>query len=196
MNAFQKRKCQKSVTCDSFFFSFHFSWDGQETNAKDWNATNNYRAIKWTPLRAANLANFYQQAPTQMQCQSGSGSQLPGKWKEMSRPQVELKGYDGMTKPRRCHEGKIKRAGRPFNEMKRKRTPILSKKRDFEESGSDVDFDDYDEDEDLSKYWSDYEPWGYDKRSSYGSLTKRNEKKSLGSMKKKRTRSFENERFY
>ena len=33
----------------------------------------NYRSINWTPLRATALADFYDEAPLEMQCQSGGG---------------------------------------------------------------------------------------------------------------------------
>ena len=44
------------------------------TNSKDLNVTANYHAINWTPLRAIGLKNFYDNAPLEMQCQSGSGT--------------------------------------------------------------------------------------------------------------------------
>ena len=85
-----------------------------------------------------------------------------------------------------------KRAGTPFNEMKRgllekarllnpvKRF-VLRKKKDKEEVESNyqntIEYED--EDEDFSKYWSDYETWGYDKRG-LGSIGQTKKKKRLG----------------
>ena len=50
-----------------------FRYDGQKTDSTNLNTTANYRAINWTPLRAAALADFYDEAPLEMQCQSGGG---------------------------------------------------------------------------------------------------------------------------
>ena len=50
-----------------------FRYDGQKTDSANLNTTANYRAINWTPLRAAALADFYDEAPLEMQCQSGGG---------------------------------------------------------------------------------------------------------------------------
>ena len=83
---------------------------------------------------------------------------------------------------------KMKKAGRPFNAMKRKRRPfkkgptkrkpmIRSKKDDeiYEYDGmienNEEDIED-NEDEDFSKYWTDYDTFGYDKRG-LGSMKRR-----------------------
>ena len=85
-----------------------------------------------------------------------------------------------------------KRAGTPFNEMKRglmekakllnpEKRFIFRKKKDKEEVESNyqntIEYED--EDEDFSKYWSDYETWGYDKRG-LGSIGQTKKKKRLG----------------
>ena len=57
----------------AFFPIFFYRWDGQSTNAQELNTTANYHAIDWTPLRAMGLTEFYNYAPLEMQCQSGSG---------------------------------------------------------------------------------------------------------------------------
>ena len=61
----------------SIFPPFFYRWDGQLTNAQELNTTANYHAIDWTPLRAMGLTEFYNYAPLEMQCQSGSGKLLP-----------------------------------------------------------------------------------------------------------------------
>merc|ERR1712062_81513 len=66
------------------------------------------------------------------------------------------------------------------NQMKMKRPE--RRKKDKEQ----VEFNyqntlDYEEDEDdFSKYWTDYETWGYDKRGGLGSIGQSKRKKRLG----------------
>ena len=45
--------------------------------------TQNYHSIDWTPRRASDLHVFYQTSNLSMQCQSGQGGPLPGKWTGM-----------------------------------------------------------------------------------------------------------------
>ena len=51
-----------------------FSFDGQNTNSKTKNVTENYNAINWTPMKSEELLDFYDEAPLEMQCQSGGGN--------------------------------------------------------------------------------------------------------------------------
>ena len=51
-----------------------FSFDGQTTNSKTKNVTENYNAINWTPMKSEELLDFYDEAPLEMQCQSGAGN--------------------------------------------------------------------------------------------------------------------------
>ena len=83
---------------------------------------------------------------------------------------------------------KMKKAGRPFNAMKRKRRPFKkgpTKRKPMIRSKKDDEFYEYDgmiendeediednEDEDFSKYWTDYDTFGYDKRG-LGSMKRR-----------------------
>ena len=50
-----------------------FSFDGQNTNSKTKNVTENYNSINWTPMKSEELLDFYDEAPLEMQCQSGGG---------------------------------------------------------------------------------------------------------------------------
>ena len=50
-----------------------------------------------------------------------------------------------------------KRVGRPMNEMKKRQDEV-----------PEFNYQNDDDDEDLSQYWSDYDTWGYDKRSAAG----------------------------
>ena len=113
---------------------------------------------------------------------------------EMKRKGAE-EGDDSKRKRKRGlkknEAQKRKRVGQSFNEMKkrvegsklaaRKRAgqlvkraeddPAQETRRKKEEiadevtDATDEDSDDYDDDIDYSKYWSDYDTWGYDKRS-------------------------------
>ena len=86
-----------------------------------------------------------------------------------------------------------KKIGNPFNEMRKRQGQNHSiRKKDQEEfvsneshydnedhysneeSNDEYDSEMYDEDEDLSKYWSEYDTWGYDKRA-LGSMKKRSD---------------------
>ena len=51
-------------------------------------ATKNYHDIEWTPKRAAELLKLYSDSTLAMQCQSGSGNQLPGDWEDLRRPVI------------------------------------------------------------------------------------------------------------
>ena len=51
-------------------------------------ATKNYHDIAWTPKRAAELFKLYSDSTLAMQCQSGSGNQLPGDWEDLRRPVI------------------------------------------------------------------------------------------------------------
>ena len=51
-------------------------------------ATKNYHDIEWTPKRAAELFKLYSDSTLAMQCQSGSGNQLPGDWEDLRRPVI------------------------------------------------------------------------------------------------------------
>ena len=51
-------------------------------------ATKNYHDIEWTPKRAAELFKLYSDSTLAMQCQSGSGNQLPGNWEDLRRPVI------------------------------------------------------------------------------------------------------------
>ena len=51
-------------------------------------ATTNYHDIEWTPKRAAELFKLYSDSTLAMQCQSGSGNQLPGNWEDLRRPVI------------------------------------------------------------------------------------------------------------
>ena len=100
-----------------------------------------------------------------------------------------------------------KRSGTPMNEMRKrsllKRAKLLkSDKRRLRRRKKDkeqVEFNyqntlDYEEeDEDFSKYWSDYETWGYDKRG-LGSIGQSRRKKRLGkAMNEMRRSTFNND---
>ena len=52
-------------------------------------ATKNYHDIAWTPKRAAELFKLYSDSTLAMQCQSGSGNQLPGDWEDLRRPVIK-----------------------------------------------------------------------------------------------------------
>ena len=52
-------------------------------------ATKNYHDIEWTPKRAAELFKLYSDSTLAMQCQSGSGNQLPGDWEDLRRPVIK-----------------------------------------------------------------------------------------------------------
>ena len=80
----------------------------------------------------------------------------------------------------------VKKAGNPFNEMKKKSSSSAKlqhnhdmMKRDKEEVlEDDNDLEDDDDDgEDFRKYWVDYDAFGYDKRA-LGSMRKRQQKSS------------------
>ena len=74
----------------------------------------------------------------------------------------------------------VKKAGNPFNEMKKKSSSSAKlqhnhdmMKRDKEEVlEDDNDLEDDDDGEDFRKYWVDYDAFGYDKRA-LGSMRKR-----------------------
>ena len=51
-------------------------------------ATKNYHDIEWTPKRASELFKLYSDSTLAMQCQSGSGNQLPGDWEDLRRPVI------------------------------------------------------------------------------------------------------------
>ena len=83
----------------------------------------------------------------------------------------------------------MKRAGMPMNEMRRslmKKAKLLKYDKRRKKDKEQVEFNyqntlDYEEDEDFSKYWTDYETWGYDKRGGLGSIGQsRKRKKKLG----------------
>ena len=83
----------------------------------------------------------------------------------------------------------MKRAGIPMNEMRRslmKKAKLLKYDKRRKKDKEQVEFNyqntlDYEEDEDFSKYWTDYETWGYDKRGGLGSIGQsRKRKKRLG----------------
>ena len=46
------------------------------------NVTENYHAIHWTQMRSESLLDFYNEAPLEMQCQSGSGIYRPNNFNE------------------------------------------------------------------------------------------------------------------
>ena len=66
----------------------HSRWDGQNTDPDELSVRENYLAIEWTKLRAEKLGKFYDSAPVEMQCTSGAGTPLPGKWTGMSQPVI------------------------------------------------------------------------------------------------------------
>ena len=45
-------------------------------------------AVDWTRLRGQELRRFYGHAHVEMQCQSGSGQPLPGKWTDLPIPPI------------------------------------------------------------------------------------------------------------
>ena len=60
-----------------------------------------------------------------------------------------------------------KKSGTPFNEMKKSLGSMKRKKNIFENEDEENSNEEYfDEDYDFSKTWSDYDTWGYDKRSN------------------------------
>jgi len=65
-----------------------FRWDGQNTDPDDLSVRENYLTIEWTKLRSEKLRKFYDSAPVEMQCSSGAGTPLPGKWTGLSQPPV------------------------------------------------------------------------------------------------------------
>ena len=127
----------------------------------------------------------------------------------MSRPSIDLdlkkpiKGCDleekmprftkenqmKMKRPEARKRNSMKRAGKPMNEMRRSlmnKAKLLKYDKRRKKDKEQVEFNyqntlDYEEDEDdFSKYWTDYETWGYDKRGGLGSIGQSKRKKRLG----------------
>lgn len=108
----------------------------------------------------------------------------------MPRPLIDLKSKSAEQSRQHCEseiKEKKKRAGGPFNEMKRKTKkngqPVNEMKRKIKKNAGhplndlirimkrepemieyDYQSNTVDDDEDFSKYWSDYDTWGWDKR--------------------------------
>ena len=70
--------------------SLIFRYDGQNTDSKSMNVTENYHAIHWTQMRSESLLDFYNEAPLEMQCQSGSGNYRPNNFNEKERTENAL----------------------------------------------------------------------------------------------------------
>ena len=62
-------------------------------------ATKNYHDIEWTPKRAAELFKLYSDSTLAMQCQSGSGNQLPGDWEDLRRPLIKQVKWATIRRP-------------------------------------------------------------------------------------------------
>merc|ERR1711884_423602 len=64
--------CKSSVDGNILndYFDFLRDFDGQNTNSKTKNVTENYNSINWTPMKSEELLDFYDEAPLEMQCQS------------------------------------------------------------------------------------------------------------------------------
>ena len=60
-----------------------------DTEGGSKHATKNYHDIEWTPKRATELFQLYSDSTLAMQCQSGSGNQLPGDWEDLRRPVIK-----------------------------------------------------------------------------------------------------------
>ena len=124
--------------CSFEFLNFFLRWDGQTTD-EDLSVRQNYQTIEWTKLRSEKLKRFYDYAPVEMQCSSGAGTQLPGKWTGMTQPQI-LQTLPPEPRPECNPENQRPEPGRSSLELdqdrfrkrwcdrKRKRT-IVKKKR-------------------------------------------------------------------
>lgn len=78
--------CKSSVDTDELkaYFGDLKSFENQPMDdSEEATPTQNYHAIDWTPKRASDLYVFYQTSLLSMQCQSGQGGPLPGKWTGM-----------------------------------------------------------------------------------------------------------------
>ena len=70
-----------------------------DTEGGSKHATKNYHDIEWTPKRATELFQLYSDSTLAMQCQSGSGNQLPGDWEDLRRPLIKQVKWTTIRRP-------------------------------------------------------------------------------------------------
>ncbi|KAJ1523754.1 hypothetical protein ONE63_001587 [Megalurothrips usitatus] len=81
--------CKSSVSDASLqsYFRLLHELDGQDTGPH-LGVSGNYRAVRWTPVRARVLSALYDEAPLAMQCNRSSGARFPGDWAAMAATRV------------------------------------------------------------------------------------------------------------
>lgn len=156
-----------------------FRWDGQNTDPDELSVRENYLTVEWTKLRSEKLRRFYDSAPVEMQCSSGAGTPLPGKWTELSQPPIH------QTLPQSPRLPCIVEENGPKFDTEISKQPIR-RATNLEE-----------QDRFRKRFWSEAEKRRKRKRSSID--LKRSELKrswlgrNLDGKKKKRTESFMSE---
>uniref|UniRef100_A0A0K2T4R5 Tyramine betahydroxylaselike [Nasonia vitripennis] n=1 Tax=Lepeophtheirus salmonis TaxID=72036 RepID=A0A0K2T4R5_LEPSM len=91
--------CKSSVDSMALdkYFQFLNEWNNEDTDPLK-SVNDNYESVKWTPLQSVTLRNFYEASSEMMQCTGGSGTGLPGKWKEMNKPKTSSDEYESEKK--------------------------------------------------------------------------------------------------
>lgn len=133
--------CHELISFEWNIFTFiHFRWDGQNTDPEELSVRENYLTIQWTKLRAEKLRRFYDSAPVEMQCSSGAGTQLPGKWTGMAQPVIRQTlppiprpacklDLEGSSRDRELDDDQDRFRKRYWSSEKRRKRTVVDMKR-------------------------------------------------------------------
>ncbi|XP_076454775.1 dopamine beta-hydroxylase-like [Babylonia areolata] len=86
----QLEVCKSSVDTVALgaFFTFMKEMENQSTSRHN-TPSQNYEAIRWTPLNVRLLTSLYQGAPLSMQCEQSDGRRFPGQWDKVPPPAIQ-----------------------------------------------------------------------------------------------------------
>ena len=158
--------CKSSVSADDLgkYFDNLNDDENQETDS-DQSIENNYESINWTKRRVRDLRDFYAESRIKMQCQTGSGTQLPGDLSslEIPRRDKEDNNKDKCKYQEDVPSGNIREYSHSPEDhviLQDKQNIFKALRKNFEYVQKRMFFKNSFQDE-----WADYDAWGYDKRA-------------------------------
>ena len=151
--------CKSSVSAGDLAKYFDNLRDDENQNTDSSRSVeNNYQSISWTRRRARDLRDFYAKSRIKMQCQTGSGTQVPGDLTSLEIPEMKTAekkkdkcNYDGNIREYSSSEHGMQQYKQSIFEALQKKFDSVQKRKFFQNSFQDE--------------WADYDAWGYDKRA-------------------------------
>ena len=145
--------CKSSIAKDDLdkYFETLKTYEDQDTDAGK-SIEDNYNCIKWTKKRSHELSELYSKSHVALQCKNGKGNSLPGSWDKLKQP--EIRKYIEEKDPCDCSNDNENNKSFEDNEIVEDNVALSEDLR--EKKFSLNSFEDQ---------WTDYDSWGFDKRS-------------------------------